>query len=164
MQDVAVVRGNVAGPLCVFTPVAFPPGRLRLATSPSWTGCPPTPNTMGIVVATALIASTEGRSVATRSVGNRRTRSENDIRSQHCDRRRSSLPPAPLGPTFASRPMRRVLRPDVGACEPNALNRHERSYPLGTYARTSGASLFVIYGTAPGNCQPTLITTDCRFK
>src|SRR5262249_6330069 len=38
-------------------PVALPPGRARLATKPSWTGSPPTPNTIGIVVDAALAAS-----------------------------------------------------------------------------------------------------------
>jgi len=31
------------------TPVALPPGRLKLATRPSATGSPPIPNTIGIV-------------------------------------------------------------------------------------------------------------------
>src|SRR5215831_5924937 len=39
------------------TPVALPPGRLRLATTPSLTGSPVAPNTIGIVVVTALAAS-----------------------------------------------------------------------------------------------------------
>src|SRR5262249_15109231 len=39
------------------TPVALPPGRLRLATKPSLTGSPATPNTIGIVVVAALAAS-----------------------------------------------------------------------------------------------------------
>ncbi len=43
---------------------------------------------LGIVVAATLIASCDGRSVAASSVG---TKSENDIRSQRCDRPRSPL-------------------------------------------------------------------------
>ena len=39
------------------TPVALPPGRLRLVTSPSCTGSPPAPNTIGIVEVAALAAS-----------------------------------------------------------------------------------------------------------
>src|SRR5215472_8584751 len=39
------------------TPVALPPGRLRLATKPSLTGSSLTPNTIGIVVVAALAAS-----------------------------------------------------------------------------------------------------------
>jgi hypothetical protein len=38
-------------------PVAFPPGRLRLATSPTFTGSAPPVNTMGMVVVAALAAS-----------------------------------------------------------------------------------------------------------
>ena len=38
----------------MFTPVALPPGRLRLATSPVWDGSLPTLNTIGIVVVAAL--------------------------------------------------------------------------------------------------------------
>jgi hypothetical protein len=41
------------------TPVALPPGRLRLATKPSLTGSSLTPNTIGIVVVAALAASRE---------------------------------------------------------------------------------------------------------
>src|SRR4029077_5949772 len=40
-----------------FTPVALPPGRLRLPTSPALTGSPVTPNTIGIVAVAALAAS-----------------------------------------------------------------------------------------------------------
>ena len=57
-------------------PVAFPPGRLRLATSPSWTGSSPAPKTMGIVVVAALTANAEGQSVAISSVAGQRTSSE----------------------------------------------------------------------------------------
>ena len=39
------------------TPVMLPPGRLRLATSPSSTGSPSMQNTIGIVVVAALAAS-----------------------------------------------------------------------------------------------------------
>src|SRR5262249_53664027 len=42
------------------TPVALPPGRLRLATKPILTGSPPTVNTIGIVEVAALAASAEG--------------------------------------------------------------------------------------------------------
>jgi hypothetical protein len=38
----------------MFTPVALPPGRARLATSPTFTGSLPTLNTMGIVVVGSL--------------------------------------------------------------------------------------------------------------
>src|SRR5262249_61126838 len=38
------------------TPVTLPPGRLRLATSPSLTGSPPLANTTGTVVVAALAA------------------------------------------------------------------------------------------------------------
>src|SRR5262245_2880674 len=48
------------------TPVAFPPGQLRLPTSPSWTGSSPTPKTMGIVVVAALTANADDRLVQQR--------------------------------------------------------------------------------------------------
>src|SRR5262249_59566770 len=38
----------------LLTPVTFPPGRLRLVTSPSSTGSGPASNTIGIVVVAAL--------------------------------------------------------------------------------------------------------------
>ena len=38
------------------TPVTLPPGRLRLATSPIWTGSLPVSNTIGIVVVAAFAA------------------------------------------------------------------------------------------------------------
>lgn len=41
-----------------FTPVMFWPGRFRLVTSPSFTGSPPTVNTIGIV-AVALLSDNE---------------------------------------------------------------------------------------------------------
>jgi hypothetical protein len=42
------------------TPVALPPGRLRLVTRPSLTGSPPVAKTIGTVVVTALAASAAG--------------------------------------------------------------------------------------------------------
>src|SRR5262249_45754164 len=42
------------------TPVAFPPGRLRLATKPCITGSPPVTNTIGTVVFADFAASAEG--------------------------------------------------------------------------------------------------------
>ena len=42
------------------TPVILPPGRLRLATSPSWTGSSAIWKTVGIVVVAALAASAAG--------------------------------------------------------------------------------------------------------
>src|SRR4029434_745727 len=43
--------------LMELTPVMLPPGRLRLATRPSWTGSKPRLKTIGIVVVAALAAS-----------------------------------------------------------------------------------------------------------
>src|SRR5262249_54253142 len=40
-------------------PVRLPPGRLKLATKPCWTGSPAVVNTTGIVVVAALAANTE---------------------------------------------------------------------------------------------------------
>src|SRR5262249_12494011 len=58
------------------TPVALPPGRLRLATKPILTGSPPTVNTIGIVDVAALAASAEGSPpVVARTATPRRTRS-----------------------------------------------------------------------------------------
>src|SRR6516225_9636471 len=48
-----------SAPNKLITPVMFPPGRLRLATRPAWTGSPPLTNTIGIVVVAALAASAE---------------------------------------------------------------------------------------------------------
>ncbi len=45
-------------------PVMLPPGRLRLATSPSLTGSPPVANTTGNVVVAALAAIAAAVSVA----------------------------------------------------------------------------------------------------
>ena len=42
------------------TPVALPPGRLKLATTPSWTGSPAETKTIGIVVVAAFVARTLG--------------------------------------------------------------------------------------------------------
>ena len=42
------------------TPVALPPGRLKLATTPSWTGSPAETKAIGIVVVAAFAASTLG--------------------------------------------------------------------------------------------------------
>ena len=41
-------------------PVAFPPGRLRLATNPILTGSPPVVNTIGIEDVAAFAATTDG--------------------------------------------------------------------------------------------------------
>ena len=41
-------------------PVAFPPGRLKLATNPSFTGSPPIVNIIGIVEVAAAAANTAG--------------------------------------------------------------------------------------------------------
>ena len=57
------------------TPVALPPGRLTLATSPSWTGSKPLANTMGMVVVAAFAATAEVLSVATSIATSRRTSS-----------------------------------------------------------------------------------------
>ena len=54
----------------MLTPVAFPPGRLRLATSPSLTGSPPRSNTIGMDAVAALAASADGSPPsATRTAG-----------------------------------------------------------------------------------------------
>src|SRR5262249_36565931 len=59
----------------MLTPVALPPGRLKLATRPYWTGSDPLVNTMGIVAVAAFAAEAGGLSGAT-SIGTfRRTRS-----------------------------------------------------------------------------------------
>ena len=50
---------TAAGPNMV-TPVALPPGRLRLSTRPSLTGSPNMPNTMGIVRVAALAICGDG--------------------------------------------------------------------------------------------------------
>ena len=47
------------------TPVTFPPGRLRLATSPNSTGSPPVTNTIGSVDVAGLAASAEAVVFAT---------------------------------------------------------------------------------------------------
>jgi hypothetical protein len=44
----------------VMIPVALPPGRLMLSTSPVLTGSPPTANTMGIVEVARFAAIAEG--------------------------------------------------------------------------------------------------------
>ena len=51
------------GPTSTFnavTPVRLPPGRLRLATRPTWTGSTPVVKTIGIVVVAAFAASAAG--------------------------------------------------------------------------------------------------------
>src|SRR5260370_20524177 len=59
------------------TPVALPPGRLRLATRPSLTGSMALTNTIGMAVVAALAAKTEGPPpVAAITATLRRTRSE----------------------------------------------------------------------------------------
>ena len=59
----------------MFTPVALPPGLLRLATRPSATGSPPPEKTIGIFVAAALAAIAVAPPVATITSTCRRTRS-----------------------------------------------------------------------------------------
>lgn len=122
------------------------------------------PSTMGIVVAAALIARTEGRSVTTSSVSNRRTRSENDIRLQHCDLPRSPLPPVPLESTFAWADAPGAQARRVGPASPMLEDRDERSLPFRDIRSDVWLIQVVIYGTAPGNSPPTLSTTDRRFK
>jgi hypothetical protein len=46
----------------VVTPVAFPPGRFRLVTSPNLTGSTATPKTIGILAVAALAAIADGAS------------------------------------------------------------------------------------------------------
>src|SRR5262249_36512766 len=43
-----------SSPVNTLKPVRLPPGRLRLATSPSCTGLAPTPNTIGMLLVAAL--------------------------------------------------------------------------------------------------------------
>ena len=50
-------RLAVSAPDKMVTPVTLPPGRLRLATSPSLTGSPPMMKTTGMVEVAALAAS-----------------------------------------------------------------------------------------------------------
>jgi len=45
-------------------PVMLPPGRLRLATRPSWIGSEPISNTIGMVVVAAFAATAAGVLVA----------------------------------------------------------------------------------------------------
>ena len=62
---------NRFGPSSAFnvtTPVALPPGRLRLATRPDLTGSPPPLNTMGIVAVDACAMGPEGPPTATITV------------------------------------------------------------------------------------------------
>src|SRR5262245_27452633 len=63
----------------VATPVRLPPGRLRLATSPSATGSPAVTKTIGIVVVAAFAANAWGVPV-TASHGHL---AANEIRQQH---------------------------------------------------------------------------------
>src|SRR5215472_17101407 len=55
MQELQPSRGEQIGE--EVTPVTLPPGRFRLATSPSLTGSVPSVNTIGIVAVAALAAS-----------------------------------------------------------------------------------------------------------
>jgi hypothetical protein len=57
------------------TPVALPPGRLRLATRPIWTGSPAVLKTIGIVLVAALAASAAVPPRAAMATTWRRTRS-----------------------------------------------------------------------------------------
>src|SRR6266567_746237 len=50
------------------TPVRFPPGRCRLATSPSWTGSVAVSKTIGIIAVAAFAATVEGVPDATITV------------------------------------------------------------------------------------------------
>ena len=59
----------------VVVPVRLPPGRFRLATSPSATGSPAMKKTIGIVVVAAFSASTAGVVDVTITATWRRTRS-----------------------------------------------------------------------------------------
>ena len=57
-------------------PVTFAPGRLRLATKPSFTGSPPVAKTIGMTAVAALAATPDAVTpVATMTVTCRRTRS-----------------------------------------------------------------------------------------
>src|SRR5215472_7197869 len=55
MQELQPSRGEQIGE--EVTPVTLPPGRFRLATSPSLTGSVPSVNTIGIVAVAAFAAS-----------------------------------------------------------------------------------------------------------
>jgi hypothetical protein len=60
----------------MLTPVILPPGRLRLATSPTSTGSAPIVKTIGIAVVAAFAASADGiPPVVTITAACRRTRS-----------------------------------------------------------------------------------------
>ena len=59
----------------VVAPVRFPPGRLKLVTSPCSTGSLPVTNTIGIVEVAALAGSPVGVPVAAITLTCRRTRS-----------------------------------------------------------------------------------------
>jgi hypothetical protein len=59
----------------VATPVRFPFGLPRLATSPSFTGSPPVLNTIGIVAVAALAARAAVMPLATSTVTGRPTSS-----------------------------------------------------------------------------------------
>ena len=63
---------------CV-APVTLPPGRLRLATSPSCTGSPSVANTIGIAPVAALAASAPGVVVAASTLTCRCTRSASSV-------------------------------------------------------------------------------------
>ena len=57
------------------TPVRLPPGRLKLATSPAWTGSAPVRKTIGIVAVAVLAANAEAFPLVAITVTWRRTRS-----------------------------------------------------------------------------------------
>src|SRR5215813_6943440 len=81
------------------TPVTLPPGRLRLATSPTSTGSTPTPKTIGISPVAALAASAEAvppalTRTATRSAAGRH-RPPLRPSGRRAGRERSLLPMAP---------------------------------------------------------------------
>jgi hypothetical protein len=50
-------RLDPSSPAMELTPVTLPPGRLRLATRPVWTGSPPALKTIGMVVVADLAAA-----------------------------------------------------------------------------------------------------------
>ena len=112
--------------------MALPPGRLKLATRPSWTGSDPLVNTMGIVAVAAFAAEAEGLSVATSIVTCRRTSSAASAgkRSSRPSAKRYSI--ATLRPTakpnsFQRLQERHAYRPSAsGTAAEVAYHRHRR--------------------------------------
>ena len=117
-----------------------PPGRLRLATRPCWTGSPAVVNTTGIVVVAALVANTEApppvaaitatlrptRSAA--SAGNRSgCPSKKRYSTRHCGLRQSRLHLSRgethlsrLAARFSPRLVRKPTTGMTGCCAPAA--------------------------------------------